>query len=249
MKKKPLIVGNWKMNKTIEETVNFITTVAPRITEYDVNVYLAVPFTAISSAAKAAEKTKITVGAQNMNDAKKGAFTGEIAGIMLKEAGAEFVILGHSERRLLFHETDEFINKKVLKALKDDIQPILCIGETEEERESGKTEEVLEKQLTKCLKGVPEEDASNVIIAYEPLWAIGTGKVASPSVAEKTHTFIRHMLAKLFTTAAPKIYILYGGSVKPDNISSLMKEKNIEGVLVGGASLEEASFVELIKNC
>jgi triosephosphate isomerase len=237
------------MNKSIEETVLFIQTLAPQITEYNVNVYLAVPFTAISSAAKAAEKTKIIIGAQNMNDAKKGAFTGEIAGVMLKDAGAEFVILGHSERRHIFHENDEFINKKVLRALKDDIQPILCIGETEEERQGNKTEEVLERQLTKCLKGVPEEDAENLIIAYEPVWAIGSGKVATPEIAEKAHNFIRHTLAKLFENVAQKIYILYGGSVKPENISALMKKKDVEGALVGGASLEVESFIELIKNC
>lgn len=248
MKKNPLIIGNWKMNKTIEETVHFINSLAPQITDSEVSVYLAVPFTALAAASHAAEKTNIVIGAQNMNDAKKGAFTGEIAGVMLKDAGAEFVILGHSERRQLYHENDDFINKKVLRAIKDDIRPILCIGETEEEREADQTEEVLENQITKGLKGIAEEDAESIVIAYEPVWAIGTGKVASVDIVSKAHIFIRKCLTKLFEKISHKIYIVYGGSVKPDNISLLMQEKEIDGALIGGASLEIDSFVQIIKN-
>lgn len=247
--KSPLIAANWKMNKTSSEAVKFIDELAPQVTELDVNIYLAVPFTSVSDATKAAEKTKIMIGAQNMNDAKKGAFTGEIAGIMLKETGAEFVILGHSERRQIFKEDDDFINKKVLRAIKDDLQPILCVGETEKERENKQTEDVLQNQLIKDLKQVPKDDAENLIIAYEPIWAIGTGKTATPQIAQKSHSFIRKVLSDLYgKTIANKIYILYGGSVKPNNINLLMKETDIDGALVGGASLEVESLLEIIKN-
>ncbi len=249
MKKIPLIAGNWKMHKTIEESEKFIKKISSQITECKVLVYLAVPFTAIERSAHAAEDSKIVIGAQNMNDAEKGAFTGEIAAVMLKEAGAEFAILGHSERRNLFQETDEFINKKVLKALKDDLQPILCIGEKGEEREAGDTENVLKRQIEKGLKEVTQETASKVIVAYEPVWAIGTGKSATAASAEKAHLFIRKELENMFgKETAEKIYLLYGGSVKPNNIKELMNEQNIDGALIGGASLDAESFLTIIKH-
>jgi triosephosphate isomerase (TIM) len=249
MKKIPLIAGNWKMNKTSSEASIFIKDLAYEVTEFDKKIYLFVPFTAINEAAKAAEKSKIVIGAQNMNDAKKGAFTGEIAAIMLKEAGAEAVLLGHSERRNIFDEKDDFINKKLLRAIKDDLQPFLCVGEKEIEREKGETEEVLKKQLERGLKGVTAEEAENVVIAYEPVWAIGSGKVATPDVAQSAHLFIRKVLEELFGKAiAAKMYILYGGSVNGENISSLTDEKDIDGALVGGASLEVDSFLQIIKN-
>lgn len=249
MDKVPLIAGNWKMNKTAKEASTFIKALASKVTEYDKKIYLFPPFTAIEEASKAAEKSKIIIGAQNMNDAKKGAFTGEIAAIMLKEVGAEAVLLGHSERRHIFGEKDDFINKKVIRAIQDDIQPFLCVGETENERENEQTEEVLSFQIEKGLKGVPTEEVGNIVIAYEPVWAIGTGKVATPEIAQSSHFFIRKLLESMFgKTIAAKVYILYGGSVNADNISFLMNEEDVDGVLVGGASLETDSFLQIIKN-
>ena len=251
MKKIPLIAGNWKMHKTIEESEEFVSKLSSQITECDALVYLAVPFTAISESVKVAKDSKIVIGAQNMNDAVKGAFTGEIAGVMLEDAGAEFVILGHSERRNSFQETDEFINKKVLRALKDDLQPILCIGEKGEEREAKETEAVLKRQIETGLKGVTAEMAEKgkVVIAYEPVWAIGTGKSATAEIAQKAHHFIRQELTTLFgKDVADKTYILYGGSVKPDNILTLMKETDIDGALIGGAALDLESFLKIIKS-
>lgn len=251
MKKIPLIAGNWKMHKTIEESEAFIKKLSSQITECDALVYLAVPFTAIESSCKAAKESKIVIGAQNMNDADKGAFTGEIAGVMLEDAGAEFVILGHSERRNTFHETDEVINKKIIRALKDDLQPILCIGEKGEEREAKETESVLKGQLEKGLKGVTAEMAekAKLVVAYEPVWAIGTGKSATAEIAQKAHHFIRQELIALFgKDVASKIYLLYGGSVKPDNILPLMNEADIDGALIGGAALDLESFLKIIKS-
>lgn len=249
MEKLPIIAGNWKMHKTAEDAVHFIKELSPKITDCKVFVYLAVPFTAISKTSKASENTKVIIGAQNMNDAEKGAFTGEIAAIMLKEAGAEFVLLGHSERRGIFLETDDFINKKILRAIKDDLQPVLCVGETKEERENDKTDDVLKRQIEKGLKKISSEDAEKIIIAYEPVWAIGTGKVATPEIAQKAHEFIRECLKKLFgKKISDKMYILYGGSVKPENIQSLIKKKDIDGALVGGASLEVDTFLQIIQN-
>lgn len=248
MRKLPLIAGNWKMNKSSGETTSFIKELAPHITDCDVMVYLAVPFTYISLASRASEKTGIVIGAQNMNDAKKGAFTGEVAGIMLKDSGAEFVILGHSERRHIFGEDNDFINKKVIRAIKDDIKPILCVGETEEERDGKRTEDVLKEQLEKGLSKVSKEDVKNVVIAYEPVWAIGTGKTATPQVANSAHQFIRKTISSIFgATPAKNIYIIYGGSVKGENIEDLLKQKDIDGALVGGASLEVESFLEIIR--
>lgn len=244
-----MIIGNWKMNKLIDETIDFIKKLAPEITDCDVDIMLAVPFTSIYAASKAAEKTKVIIGAQNMNDARKGAFTGEISGIMLEEAGAEFVILGHSERRHIFHETNDFINKKVIRALQDDLTPILCVGETKEEKDNKKTEEVLKKQIKECLDKISKEDIEKIKIAYEPVWAIGTGDTATPVYAENIHKFIRGYLKELFgKKCSDNIYIIYGGSVTPENVSVLLKQKDINGVLVGGASLEMESFLEVIKN-
>ncbi len=249
MAREKIIAGNWKMHKTEEETIEFIKKLASLLKKAKVSVYLAVPFTSIGAAAKAAKKTAIVIGAQNMHDADKGAFTGEIAGSMIKSAGAQFAILGHSERRHIFNETDAFINKKVLKALKLQLRPILCVGETQEERDAGQTEEVLARQIKEGLKGVKEEDLESVVIAYEPVWAIGTGLTATPEMAQKTHAFIRAGIASLFSKeAAAKMPILYGGSVKPDNIAGLMGKKDIDGALVGGAALEVDSFYKLVSN-
>jgi len=244
----PLVAGNWKMYKTIAEATQFVDTLAPLIAGCQARVYLAVPFTAIqATVGKVKElEAQIVVGAQNMNDASEGAFTGEIAAKMLKEVGAHFVILGHSERRKIFQETSAFINKKLKRALQEGLEPILCIGETLEERESGKTESVLEEQLKESLEGVTALE--KVIIAYEPVWAIGTGVVATPEDAEKAHVFCRKVLGEI---AAPEVasqmVIQYGGSVKGENAAQLMAQPNIDGLLVGGASLSPESFSEVIK--
>lgn len=244
-----VITGNWKMYKTISEAVNFIENLAPLIGQCQAKVYLAVPFTAIrTTVQKIAEiKAPIAVGAQNMNDASEGAFTGEIAGRMLKEAGAEFVIVGHSERRHLFHESNEFVNNKVKRAFLDHLQPTLCIGETLEEREQGKTELVLEKQLTESLKDIRAEQISEMILAYEPIWAIGTGRVAEAKDAQSAHQFCRMLIGRLWgEKAASEIVIQYGGSVKPENAEALLSQPDIDGLLVGGASLSAQAFSQII---
>ncbi len=247
MAKKLYVVGNWKMYKTAREATDYIEALLPKVEGSSVNIYLAVPFTSIAPAAHYAKETNIAIGAQNMNDAREGAFTGEIAGLMLKEAGAVFVILGHSERRHIFGETDAFIHKKVLRALQDDIQPILCIGETSKERDAGKTEKVIQEQLETALDGIPKEDVGKLIVAYEPVWAIGTGKAATPKHIQQAHAFCRASLARIFGKAkAEKIPILYGGSVKPANATEIVAEKNVDGLLVGGASLDPEAFSEII---
>jgi triosephosphate isomerase len=244
------VVGNWKMYKTSREATDYIETLLPLIAKCKANVYLAVPFTAIASSAHFAKKSCLTIGAQNMNDAREGAFTGEIAGLMLKEAGASFVILGHSERRQIFQETNEMIHKKLIRALQDDLQPILCVGETFEQRKADKTEEILTEQLKTALRSIPKEDVSKIVIAYEPVWAIGTGLVATPKIAQSAHSHIRSILEDLLgKTKANAISILYGGSVKPEHVSSLISEKDIDGVLVGGASLDPKTFGSIAMNC
>ncbi len=234
-----IIAGNWKMHKTGQEAANYIEMLAPLLKESQVEVLLAVPFTAIETAAKAAEGTPIVVGAQNMNDASEGAFTGEIAVSMLREAGAQFVLLGHSERRHIFHETNLFINKKVKKALAGGIRPLLCIGETYEERESGRAEEVLDEQLNESLREV--DDLQDLILAYEPVWAIGTGHTATPEMAEERHAYLRERIGDQL--------ILYGGSVKPANAGELVAQLNIDGLLVGGASLDPETFSQVVQSC
>ena len=249
MKRNPYVIGNWKMNKTAREAVDFIEVALPLVEGCQANIFLAVPFTSISSAALAAKNTRIVIGAQNMHDEREGAFTGEIASLMLKEAGAAFVILGHSERRTLFGETDEMIQRKVSRALADDLTPVLCIGETLEEREAGKTDKVLKRQLASALQGIEKEDAEKVLLAYEPVWAIGTGKSATPETAQSAHAAIRSELAHLFGKhTANLIPILYGGSVKPDNARQLMAQDDIDGVLVGGASLDPQSYAAIVKH-
>ncbi len=250
MARKVYVIGNWKMYKTAREAVDYIEAFLPKIEKCKAQVFLAVPFTSIASAAQFAKDTSVVIGAQNMNDAREGAFTGEIAGLMLKEAGAEFVILGHSERRHVFGESDAFIHKKVLRALQDDLIPVLCIGETLHEREQGKMEEVLKRQIASALDGIPKEDAGKIILAYEPVWAIGTGKTATPEMAEEAHAFCRECLAEFVgKRKAGAMPILYGGSVKPENAAQIAAEKNIDGVLVGGASLDPETFAQIAIKC
>ncbi len=244
-----VIAGNWKMYKTTCEAKTFVESLAPLIKKSQATVYLAVPFTAIDQTVQVVKElgAPITIGAQNMNDAAEGAFTGEIAARMLKDVGAGFVILGHSERRQIFNETSAFINKKVKRALKDSLQPILCIGETLAQHESGETESVLKGQLQGSLEGVTSEELSKMIIAYEPVWAIGTGKVAHPDDAEKAHAFVRSVLAEAWgKEVADHIVIQYGGSVKPENAVDLIRQPNIDGLLVGGASLSADTFSKII---
>lgn len=244
-----VIAGNWKMYKTIVEARSFVETLAPLIQNSQAEVYLSVPFTAIYPTAQRVRELKapIVIGAQNMNDASQGAFTGEIAGKMVKEAGASFVILGHSERRRIFYEVDDLINKKVLRALQEDIQPLLCIGETLEEREKNQVEEVLRRQLEKDLHSLSKDALSRIMIAYEPVWAIGTGKVATPENIQSAHHFCRQVLSELWgDELAQKIAILYGGSVKPDNVADIIVLPDVSGFLVGGASLKPEEFNQII---
>lgn len=249
-KTRPVIIaGNWKMYKTIEEAAAFVKTLVPLIEGSKAKVYLSAPFTAIYPTAKLVEELKapVVIGAQNMNDAREGAFTGEVAASMLKNAGARFVILGHSERRQIFGEDDTFINKKVRRALSEGLEPILCVGETLEERENGKAYEVLQKQIEGSLAEVSAEAMSSMILAYEPVWAIGTGKVAKEKDAEDAHHFLRELVQNRWgKEAAQGIKILYGGSVKPDNAANLLVEADVDGLLVGGASLAPESFSRIV---
>ena len=247
--RKKLIAGNWKMNKTGAEATSLVGELVATIgKQTDVDVVVCPPFTAIERAAAAADGSTIKVGAQNMHHEANGAFTGEISAPMLRAFFATHVILGHSERRTWFGETDEFINKKVIAALKNQLRPILCVGETLAEREAGSTLKVVQTQTERCLEGVGRDLAANVIIAYEPVWAIGTGKVATTEQAQEVHAFIRGLLTKLFTEpVAQRVRILYGGSMKPANAPELLAQKDIDGGLIGGASLEARSFVDLVK--
>jgi triosephosphate isomerase (TIM) len=244
-----VIAGNWKMYKTIEEAVGFVETLSPLIKKSQAAVYLAVPFTAIYPASQRVKELKapITIGAQNMHDASEGAFTGEVAARMLIEAGAHFVIVGHSERRRLFNEGDPLINRKVKRALASGIQPIVCIGETLGERESGSMEKILKNQLLQSLAGIGAEDLSKMILAYEPVWAIGTGQVAAPEDAQAAHQFCRSVIAEKWgEEAAARLVIQYGGSVKPENASDLLLQEDVDGLLVGGASLSPSLFSQII---
>lgn len=247
--RKYLIAGNWKMNKTADEAVDLVEGIKSfvgRITE--VGVVVCPPFTALAAAVRAIEDSTIQIGAQNMHHEAAGAYTGEVSPTMLRQLFVTFVILGHSERRALFGETDEWINRKVHAALQSSLRPILCLGETLEEREQKRTLEVVGQQLEGCLQGVKKQDADQVVIAYEPVWAIGTGRTATPEMAQEVHQFIRGRLGDLFgKTVANRIRILYGGSMKPENAAELLEQPDIDGGLIGGASLEAKSFVRIIE--
>jgi triosephosphate isomerase len=246
--RKKLIAGNWKMNKTPAEGVTLVRDVVAAVgKQADVDIVVCPPFTALESVGKALEGSEVKLGAQNMHFEASGAFTGEISAPMLRALFATHVILGHSERRSYFAENDEFINKKVLAALKNQLKPILCVGETLAERESGSTLKVVQTQTEKGLEGVSKDQAASLVIAYEPVWAIGTGKVATTEQAQEVHAFIRGLLVKLFGDAiAQKVRILYGGSMKPANAPELLAQKDIDGGLIGGAALEARSFVDLV---
>lgn len=247
--RKYLMAGNWKMNKTPAEGAELVSEINLAIGKLtEVGVVVCPPFTGLESAAKALEDGAVHLGAQNMHPKSEGAYTGEVSPVMLRSLFCTHVILGHSERREYFGETDAFINEKVLAALDSSLKPILCVGETLEQRESGATMDVVKSQLTACLNGVPADHAENVIIAYEPVWAIGTGKTATPEMAQEVHAFIRKELSGLLGSGpAEKIRILYGGSMKPENASDLLDQPDIDGGLIGGASLKARSFVSLVE--
>jgi triosephosphate isomerase (TIM) len=249
MIRKKLIAGNWKMNKTSADAVSLAREIVVSVgTQANVDVVICPPFTALEGVAKAIDGSLVKLGAQNMHFEPSGAFTGEISAPMLRALFATHVIVGHSERRTLFGETDELVNKKVLCALKNQLRPILCVGESLAEREAGSTLRVVQAQAERSLEGVSKELASTVVLAYEPVWAIGTGKVATTEQAQEVHAFIRELLTKLFgEPAAQRVRILYGGSMKPANAPDLLGQRDIDGGLIGGASLEARSFVELVK--
>ncbi len=248
MMKQYYIAGNWKMHKTVAESVALAMELAAALKGTDRKVMVAPAFTALSAVAEAIKGSGLILGAQNMGPENQGAHTGEVSPLMLKDLGVKAVILGHSERRHSYFETDELINRKLLLALEHGLEPILCVGETLAEREAGKLEAVVGTQVREGLKGVGAEELKKVVIAYEPVWAIGTGKTATPEDADAVHAYIRTVLAALYGEAAAKAMVIqYGGSVKPENAAELMAKPNIDGALVGGASLKADSFVPIVK--
>jgi triosephosphate isomerase len=247
----PIIAGNWKMNKTITEALELVRELTMELKDIkDVDILVCPVFTALYSVSQAVEGSNIKMGAQNLFWEDKGAFTGEISAPMLKDTHCEYVILGHSERRSIFKETNENVNKKIKAALKAELLPILCVGERLDEREAEKTFEVVSDQVKGSLAGLSADDLDKLIIAYEPVWAIGTGKVATPDQAQEVHAYIRKIIADNFgKQTADNLRIQYGGSVKPDNIKELIGQPDIDGALVGGASLKADSFIALVKAC
>jgi triosephosphate isomerase len=246
MARTPYIAANWKMNKTVAEAAEFIDALLPRIAATQHDVVVCPPFTALHEVVERRRGTAVRVAAQNMHFEESGAFTGEISAPMLGELDVEAVVLGHSERRQFFGETDEALAKKVPAALAADLEPILCVGESEEARDGGQTETVLERQLQADLAEVSDVDVAKVVIAYEPIWAIGTGKVATPEQAQEACAFIRDVL-RARGVAADDVRILYGGSVKPGNAAELLALPDVDGALVGGAALDAEDFAAIVE--
>jgi triosephosphate isomerase len=248
--RKLIIAGNWKMNKTVAEALDLVNGIKRDCKDVkEVDIVVCPPFTALSEVSKAILDSNIRLGAQNMSEHNYGAYTGEIAAGMLKEFSVRYVILGHSERRQFQKESNELINKKVLAAHGASLKPILCVGETLAERDGGQMEKVLTTQVRGCLAGLSKQQVEETIIAYEPVWAIGTGKNATATQAQEAHVYIRGLVAKLFDdTVARHVRIQYGGSVKPSNARALMSQPDVDGALVGGASLEDRTFADIIKN-
>ena len=245
--RKPIIAGNWKMHKTIAEAVEFVNDIKDKVNNTDVEAVICAPFTLLKDLKEATKGTNIKIGAQNMHYAEQGAFTGEISAPMLKELNIDYVVLGHSERRQYFNETNETVNKKVIKALEEGIDPILCVGETLEEREASETKNVCKEQTEKALVGVSAEDMKKVVIAYEPVWAIGTGKTATAEDANDVIAYIREVVKELYgEEISEEVRIQYGGSVKPSNVAEIMNQSDIDGALVGGASLLASDYTELV---
>ncbi len=248
--RKLIIAGNWKMNKTAAEALDLVRGLKLELANVkEVDIVVCPPFTALCEVSKEILDSNLRLGAQNMSEQNVGAYTGEIAAVMLKEFSVRYVILGHSERRQYQRESDALISKKAQAAHATALKPIVCVGETLSERESGQTEKVLQTQVRGSLGGLSKDQMLETIIAYEPVWAIGTGKTASSAQAELAHAFIRGLLAKMFDeTVARRVRIQYGGSVKPSNARELMSQPDVDGALVGGASLEVRSFADIIKN-
>lgn len=246
MARRKYIAGNWKMHKTTGEAVALAKELVDSLKDCPHKLMIAPPFTALAAVAPVVKGTNILLGAQNMASVEQGAHTGEVSVLMLKDLGVQSVILGHSERRILYGETDELINKKVILALTQGMEVVLCVGETLEEREKGKAEEVVTRQVSECLKEVSERDLPKITIAYEPVWAIGTGKNATPQDADALHSVIRKVLDTLYRAGIGEtVTIQYGGSVKPENAKDLLTMPNIDGALVGGASLKKETFVPI----
>ena len=250
--RKKVIAGNWKMNHNLQQSVAFIQQLKEEVLKKDRNcdIIICPNFIALSEAKKIIKDSPIKLGAQNIYFEDSGAFTGETSADMIKSAGCDYVILGHSERRTIFKESDELINKKIKQALKHELNPIFCLGETLEERENGITNNIVEKQLERGLENVTAEEMLKIIIAYEPVWAIGTGRNATPEQAQEVHSFIRNLLTVEYGLGiADQIIIQYGGSVKPDNAKDLLSQPDIDGALVGGACLKVDSFIAIIESC
>ena len=244
----PFVAGNWKMHKTVAEAEAFISALLPRVSSAEgVDVAICPPFTALQAMVDSARGSRVWVYAQNMHEADHGAFTGEVSAAMLDELDVDGVLLGHSERREYFNETDAALQQKVVRALETQIAPMLCVGETEDERDNGDTERKLRHQVMEGLEKVPKERLAEVTVAYEPIWAIGTGKVATPEIAQEACGFVRALVAHFDKAAAEQVRVLYGGSVKPDNAGELMAQPDIDGFLVGGASLDAESFAAIVE--
>jgi triosephosphate isomerase len=244
----PLIAGNWKMYKTCNDAVETAEKLLDLVSDVETtDIMIAPTFTSLALVSKVIANSKIALGAQDLFWEKEGAFTGQISGPMLVSAGCQYVIIGHSERRQYFGETNEAVNKKIQAAIKSGLIPIVCIGETETERDEEKTFSVLDKQIEKGLEGLSLDEHSSLVLAYEPVWAIGTGKTATPDQVQEVHCYLRDLVEKRFGNMLAKaIRILYGGSVKPDNVSELMSLPDVDGALVGGASLQPDSFSKII---
>jgi triosephosphate isomerase len=247
--RRPLIAGNWKLNKTIDDACELATHLVTGIVGVeDREVVIAPVFTALTTVANVIKNSPIQLAAQNCYPEESGAFTGEISPLFLCDAGCQYVIVGHSERRQLIGETDEFIQQKIVKSLETKLKPILCVGETFEQREKGQMFDVLSRQVRGALAELTPDQMATVVVAYEPVWAIGTGKTASTDQAQEAHAFIRKLLGELFNSeVANATRILYGGSVKPGNVDSLMAEEDIDGALVGGASLNADDFIRIVR--
>lgn len=244
-----LVIGNWKMNGTVEETLKMITELRNKLANNAAEVVIAPPFTSLYSASVVLQDTPIKLAGQNMHWESEGPFTGEVSGVFLKDVGCSHVLIGHSERRQYFGETDESVNKKIQAALSQELIPVFCIGETAEQRRSGKTETVLETQLKKGLSGIPMGEAKDLVIAYEPVWAIGSGQTPTPAEIESAMYFIHSYIGRHYDgPTANSIRLLYGGSVSPENALEILKAKNVGGLLVGGASLIIEKFLKIIGN-
>ena len=246
----PFIAGNWKMFKTVHDTTVYVKELRGLVKDVNnVTIVIAPPFTAVHAASEAARNSNVGVSAQNMSWEREGAFTGEISAGMIKEAGAEYVIIGHSERRTLFGETDAMVNRKIGAAFGSALTPIVCIGETLDQRERNETMDVLDRQIKGGLDGVTSEQLARLILAYEPVWAIGTGRNATPAQAGEAHNHIRQRLRQWFgVDTADRCRIIYGGSVKPENIRDLVAQPDVDGALVGGASLDVKAFFDILRN-